>query len=538
MRSAAVVLLGTAALAAQELRPLGPGPTWLGPRPTARNEVFATADGCAGCHSMGRRSLAMTSATGADVSPHALWRASVMANAARDPFWRAQVAKEVAADPGRAEEVQAQCVRCHAPMVSHTRRLGGEAPADVATAVADPLGRDGVSCAVCHQIRAEGLGTEATFGGKGRIDKGRTIFGPYERPLAAPMQDMAVYDPVHGPHVQTSGLCATCHTLVTEHAGEKFPEQTPFFEWRNSEFTDEPARTATSRTCQECHMAELGATRIARHPNGTDFTIEPRSPYRSHGFVGANAFLLDLFAQNREALGVDAPEAALRLNARASRRLLAEATVAVAIDEPQRKDGVLHFTVRVDNLAGHKFPTGFPSRRAWLHVQVRAGAKVVFDSGGYDRDGRLLQVPDPLDHDHVTHVDDEGDVVVWELVAADAEGAPTTSLTRMQRPRKDTRLLPRGWTREGPHAETTRPVGLRNDFDFTGGGDTVGFAIPFAAGAQAATIVAWVRYQPIPPHWVDGLRDVDSDACRSFVKLYDAADKTPEVCGVAVREER
>ena len=28
--------------------PLGPGPAWRGPvRPTAHNEVFATADGCA-----------------------------------------------------------------------------------------------------------------------------------------------------------------------------------------------------------------------------------------------------------------------------------------------------------------------------------------------------------------------------------------------------------------------------------------------------------------------------------------------------------
>ena len=38
---------------------------------------------------------------------------------------------------------------------------------------------------------------------------------------------------------------------------------------------------------------------------------------------------------------------------------------------------------------------------------------------------------------------------------------------------KDNRLLPEGWRRDGPHAAQTMPVGIGNDFDFTGGGDTV-----------------------------------------------------------------
>ena len=38
---------------AQDPAPLGPGPNWRGPvRPTGRNEVFATGDGCAMCHSV------------------------------------------------------------------------------------------------------------------------------------------------------------------------------------------------------------------------------------------------------------------------------------------------------------------------------------------------------------------------------------------------------------------------------------------------------------------------------------------------------
>jgi hypothetical protein len=107
----------------------------------------------------------------------------------------------------------------------------------------------------------------------------------------------------------------------------------------------------------------------------------------------------------------------------------------------------------------------------------------------------------------------------------------------MARRGKDTRLLPKGWRRDGPHAEQTAPVGIGADLDFTAGGDTVHFVIPFAADAAPANVVAWVRYQTIPAHWVDALRTVDADECRAFVRMYDAADKTPETVAVAVRAE-
>ena len=520
-----------------QLQPLQPGPPWRGLRPEGRNEVFVTADGCGQCHSSSARALAMTSSTGHDISPHGLWQATVMANSARDPFWRAQIAAEVAADPERRDEVEAACLRCHAPMHAHSRRLGGQAPLAVAEALQDPLARDGVSCALCHQIQAAGLGSEATFAGKPRIERGRKVFGPFAQPVAEPMRTFANYEVVHGEHVQRSALCATCHTLLTSHTGESFPEQTPYFEWQNSHFNDEGGRTATSRTCQECHMADLGGTRIARDPGGGDFLLPVRSPYRSHAFVGGNAFLLELLAQNREALAVPASAAALRTQARATRRQLAEATATIGIGALTRAEGELRFDVRIENLAGHKFPTGFPSRRAWLHVQVRAGRRVVFDSGGYDRQGRILGVEDAFAQPHATYVTEPDQVVVYELVAADADDRGTTRLTQMARRAKDTRLLPQGWRRDGPQAAATAPVGIGNDLDFTAGGDTVNFAVPFEVFAPAATVVAWLRYQTISPHWVDALRDVDDAACRTFVTLYDAADKTPELVAVAVREE-
>ena len=534
----ALLALGGGFATAQEKAPLGPGPSWRGPvRPTGRNEVFATGDGCAMCHSVASTAMAMRSSTGDDVSPHGLWRGSVMANSFLDPYWRATVQKEIAAMPDQALEVQALCTRCHAPMAHHSRRIADQDQVAVADLHGDALAQDGVSCTVCHQIQPDGLGSETTFGGKGRIGKERVIFGPFADPATGPMRMHASYTPTHGAHVRSSALCATCHTLHTDHQGERFPEQTPYLEWRNSVFTDEPARTETSRSCQECHMAELAPTRIARNPGGRDFLIPVREGYRGHTFVGGNAFLLDMLANNREALGVTAPVEALQRTAVASRKLLAESTVDLSIGELVRQEGALRFQVRVDNRTGHKFPTGYPARRAWLHVQVRAGNSVLFEVGGYTKDGAIAGVADPMQHGHVVEVKTPQDVVVWELVAADGDGAPTTLLTRMAKRAKDNRLLPKGWRPDGPHAADTAPVGVGADVDFTAGGDGVSFAVPLAADAGPVAVVAWVHYQPIPPHWVAPLRELDAAECKSFVAMYDAADKTPETVAVAQRLE-
>src|SRR5688572_5015383 len=150
--------------------PLGAGPQWRGPvHPTAANEVFATGDGCAMCHSASQHAFAMRTPTGEDVSPHALWQASLMANSFRDPYWRAQVAKESALAGDRAADVQALCFRCHAPMAHHTARLGGQPSPTIAQAAKDPFAQDGVSCTVCHQIRPDGLGDPKTWSGRPAI---------------------------------------------------------------------------------------------------------------------------------------------------------------------------------------------------------------------------------------------------------------------------------------------------------------------------------------------------------------------------------
>jgi len=501
-----------------------------------RGDVFTVSDRCAVCHLASPRATAMRSATGDDVSPAGLWRGTMMANAFHDPYFRAQLAKETAA---AGPEVQELCLRCHAPMAHHEAVLVGNKPPRLADIVSDPLANDGVSCTVCHMIDGQNLGRDESFSGRPSFNRERKIFGPFADVATGPMRNMVRYTPTQGAHVRTSALCGSCHTLITEHQGTPFPEQTPYLEWRNSVFSDEGEHGAEARTCQQCHMPAIGATRIARNPMGLDFLIPPREGYAAHAFVGGNAFMLDLLRTHRDELGVTAAPEALSRMAFATRRQLAEGTLRLEISPIELAGGTAKFTVKTENLAGHKFPTGYPARRAWLHVRVAVGGKTVFESGAPDAQGRIAGVADEHALPHRSVIDAPDQVLVWEVVATDPEGAPTTMLTRMVKKAKDTRLLPRGWKADGPHAAETAPVGVDGDADFVGGSDTVAFAVPMPGESDGPVqVIARVHYQTIPPAWVDALRGVDDEAAKRFVGMYDAADRSPETVAVAVRVAR
>lgn len=362
---------------------------------------------------------------------------------------------------------------------------------------------------------------------------------------------MTGYEVTFGSHTVRSSVCATCHTLATHHAAPSaeggrgggaeasgvavFPEQSPYLEWRNSDFSYEDGVTAASRSCQACHMPDQGSMRIAHNPGGRDFPfVGERPEVRGHRFVGGNAFMLDLMADHAEELGIEAPAGALRETARATRRQLAEDTASLRIAELRREAGALLFSVDVENHAGHKLPTGYPGRRAWLEVVVNVDGQRWFATGVADEDGRLAERGQAFTIAHRDVIRSPGDVQVYELVALDADGAPTSLLTRMATRGKDNRLLPRGWRPDGPHIAETAPIGVGDDADFTGGRDRVRFELADAPPGSVH-VAARLLYQAVPPHWVDDLRHSETSEARRFVRLFDGRRHAPEVLAVDAR---
>ena len=503
---------------------------------------FATSDRCAQCHTASAESSAMKDAAGRDVSPVALWRPSMMALAARDPFYLAVFSHELALHEGATTAIERTCARCHAPAASlEHEQTGGHL--DFGTLVSGDtpqahLGRDGVTCSMCHQIADQGLGNSSSFTGGFEVGYDREIFGPHQGPHVDPMQFFVGYTPAFAKHITESAVCATCHTVIVRPVdddgvptGSEVIEQAPYLEWRNSDYNDE-AGGAKATACTACHLPTADedgnpiVTRIAR----TGEPISERSPYGRHILVGGNAYMLRLLDDNESwastGLGPgELEEAAERVEAHLDQ------AVTLSIVSALRDGEQLEVDVSLVNRAGHKFPTGYPTRRAWIHLRVTQGATVLFESGAFDESGALVDGTTRLDDagtilPHRDTVTTSSQVAIYEAILVDAAGAPTHLALGADRYDKDNRLLPSGWSSTHPLADLIGPIGTDGDGDFVAGGDVVHYRIDDLP-AGALEVEAVLRYQSIPPATIDTLSEVPTPAAVRFSQMARALPPAP-----------
>lgn len=468
---------------------------------------FMTHQACAFCH-LGEQGL-LTDADGHDISPVGTFLQGAMAHAARDPYYLAAFAAELAAAPPAARPlVEATCTRCHAPAASvEHAETGGHVAFDAlvaGTADLDHLARDGVTCTACHQIQDRDLGTPASFTGGFSIGTERRIFGPYADPFTTPMRVHVNYTPTGSPHMGRSALCATCHTVITRAldaegrpTGPEFPEQTAYLEWRNSEYRteDEPGGTGgRSRSCQDCHMP---TTDRAGRPLRTIISIRPsgldeRAPFRRHEMFGGNAWLPRLLAASPTKFNAAAGPELLEAAATETERFAATAA-NVLIESAGVREGALTATVLVENLTGHKLPTGYPTRRLFLEWRlVDAAGATLLGAGTPDGEGVVAGLDGAIAHRDV--VASTADIPAWGTILEDVDGRPTHLLLRAARFRLDNRILPRGWRDDHDDAGWTRPAGVDpTDADFTAGSDRVHFQVPTPEGAAHFEVTLWLQ---------------------------------------------
>ena len=186
---------------------------------------------------------------GHDVNPTDMWRSSIMANSAKDPFWRAKVSHEVIINPDHQVIIEDKCTSCHAPLGNFGSKHAGVPHYSIEMLLQDSLALDGVSCVACHQQSADSSGI--LFSGNMAFDSA-VIYGPYgigkdEPPIYdLPMLTYTFYNPIYGQHMVESTVCADCHTLITNTAdlegnltGDEYVEQATYHEWVNSAFSGE-----------------------------------------------------------------------------------------------------------------------------------------------------------------------------------------------------------------------------------------------------------------------------------------------------------
>jgi len=474
------------------------------------------------------------------------------------------------------------------------------------------LARDGVSCTVCHTMEAREQPAddersylefflETSITGNIHIGKTGEMHGPFLDKEVAPyaMEHALGYKPTFNPYIKSSQLCGTCHVVnlpivdqshVAGHgdeliASEQNPafkefhhhvEQATYLEWLNSEFQNEIGEPGEqARSCQQCHMAQdchddaeglhldNVATRMAAIQDNTypdaenlasreELEIRRRKEgFARHNFRGLNVFLLEMFNQFDDVLGVrkfDYMTGSTKdiQHAMADFRQLASRDVATLTVEA-RATGPREITaqVLVKNQVGHRFPSGVGFRRAFLEVLVlknkentAAGKpeptdEVLWASGQTNDLGLLIDergevlATEFFNEDaatgqqafqpHHVEITSPAQVQVYETLLRNSQGRFTTSFVRGSDVVKDNRLLPRGWKKEGPGPElkgeflraTYPDAETMQDPSYVDGSGSDGvlyrIQLPKGVDPRNVTVKATLHYQAIPPYFLKNL---------------------------------
>ncbi len=558
--------------------------------------VFTEAATCARCHRASSDNDASISAvmreplddTGVDISTSTQWRHTMMAHAFDDPYYRAKLADETSIFSDIAATLEDKCLTCHAPMGrTHAHQVVTTLDSGPDCLLADGCyritdaelemhAREGVSCTLCHQVRADQLGSPDSFSGQFSIAEAGdpesfTIYGPYQNPDpggANAMQSQSGYTPTIGDHLSRSGHCASCHTLFTgtidvtsgAPSGSMFLEQGPYLEWLNSNFV---TGSNQAKECQDCHQpvpsGAASTTRIAVRPDGSVNAVWPeRNPFSVHEFVGGNTHILQMLSDYQELLGLElsTTKDGFAEKIAQTRDFLEQASATIDITRTEQIGDTLNVDVFVVNQTGHKLPTSYPSRRVWLHFVVRdtAGA-VVFESGAPDTRGRISTDSNSIQADclaiekpagfsnsgcyepHRDIITSESQIAIYEAVMADTNGHITHVLLHGDRYLKDNRLLPSGFTntRGNTIEPQTLPVGTSSDTDFNRSGgaegsgtDVVHYQVDTSEFTGPYVIDARLLYQSIRPSFTASMH-TQTPLVERFKIMYDNTPPPVEV---------
>jgi len=503
--------------------------------PIEAGEYFLHSSHCTGCHGYDSTQQANILEDGSDVNLVDRWQTSMMALSAKDPLWRAKVSHEILVNPAHAAELQNKCTSCHAPMGRYTAMFHGQTNYGIAELETDSLGLDGVACGSCHMIDPS---VGSTFSGEIPYDTNHVEYGPFGSPFTGPMVLYEGITPVFSNHVSKARMCSSCHTLITQTAdlsgnltGGEFVEQATYHEYLNSSYA------GTNTTCQSCHMPRINEPIVIS--NGI-LSLQGRFPFNQHTFAGANYFMLSLIKNNKVALGINADDAKFDSSLVATSNMLKFQSLDVNLFLDSTLNDTAYFRVKLKNKTGHKFPSGYPSRRAVVQFVVTdASNDTLFKSGTFTNTYRVVGEANQFEVHH--NMINQNDVPqIYEMVMGDVNSNVTTVLERAATPLKDNRIPPLGFTTAHSTYDTVKIIGAAisdDDFNKTNaiegsGMDYVHYRVPLNGFSGSMQAKAKVYYQSVPPKYTDEMFAFNSTPINTFKTMFQNADQTPFLVGV------
>ena len=381
-------------------------------------------------------------------------------------------------------------------------------------------------------------GFTLTFTGNFLVGPPNELYGPFENPKTKLMENGLDIKPIHNTKtLMSSEMCGSCHTIhlpvLDNPVGEETPgdplkpypkvyEQATYAEWvfsayRTGEADGKPLPLGPgklAKSCQGCHMPDHDAkgnaysSKIAtieefsNYPEtdyrlpAADIDLSPRSPYGQHELVGLNVFLLKMFQQFPDVLGIrinnpsGLPGSVAPLVTTEQRMLdqALNATAAIKVKpswDASRK--TLTAQVEVENKTGHKLPSGVSFRRAFIALEVldkdgntlwasgrTNDAGVIVDEKNQPIAGEHWWKPDcsariPASEQrwqpHYQKITQQDQAQIYQDLSKDKQGFLTTSFLSIDDEVKDNRLLPHGFLPRADRLKISRALGDTTPLD-------------------------------------------------------------------------
>lgn len=267
---------------------------------------------------------------------------------------------------------------------------------------------------------------------------------------------------------------------------------------------------------------------------------QPRSPFSQHIFVGGNRFMLSLLRNNAdEAFATVEDEQFVQKMAQVE-AMLGNQTAELTVGAEKNGENLL-VSIKISNLAGHKFPTGFPSRRAWLHVTVidRDG-EIYFESGKWQQDGSIFGNDNDenalMFEPHYSKIISAEQVQIYEAIIADSEGQVITGLMYADSYVKDNRIPPDGFSKESVPTDISVIGNAFDDENFGGGEDLILYEIPLENSTAPWQIEIELLYQSIGYRWLQKFYETDTIESQKLVRYLESVPNEPVVIDSVVIE--
>lgn len=287
--------------------------------------------------------------------------------------------------------------------------------------------------------------------------------------------------------------------------------------------------------------------------------------YHRHEFLGMNGILLNFFGGfvngdgNNPILGVRLSDYMSGLGTDLSAALnniqeqALNKTAKLTIPSMTVVNGRLNAKVTVENLTGHRMPSGVGFRRAFVEFVVYQDGQPIFASGSTNASGEIVGADGkPLvteypaktnafqKHYYGEKIDSASKVQIYEELVRDAKKTFTTSFVRRDEIVKDNRLLPSGFRVNGPlnappvpkhFLDATHAEHVNGDPAYAGltGGSTATtveyeVAVPVTIDPKRFEVRAVLQYQSTPPSYFADREATKSEASDRLLYLRNHLD--------------